>query len=213
MNPVKKFFLTGIGTEIGKTIVSAILVEKLKADYWKPIQSGSLEETDTQRVKSLIINKKTQFHPEAIKLIHPYSPHKAADMENRYLRISEILPPNSSNTLICEGAGGLMVPINEKETNLDLIRYLGYPIILVSRIYLGSINHTLLSIEKIRSEKLPFIGIIFVGEKDPYTEDYIAQFTEAPILGRIPFLETIHPQSIKAAGDHLNFNLGDLAII
>lgn len=204
MNSIESYFISGIGTEIGKTVVSAILVEKLKADYWKPIQSGSLEETDTMMVKSLISNRLSRFHPESIKLTHPFSPHKSAHLENRTIKISDIIPPKIPSKLICEGAGGLMVPLNQSETNLDLIRYLGYPIILVSRIYLGSINHTLLSLEKIRAENLPLKGIIFVGDPDPYTEDYIIQFSKVNFLGRVPLLDRINPETISKAGEEIH---------
>src|SRR6195952_5566707 len=140
----KPLFITGIGTGIGKTIISAILVEKLKADYWKPIQSGDLDESDTLKVKSLITNTKSVFHPEAYRLTQPYSPHKSADLDNVIIEADKIILPETDNQLIIEGAGGLMVPLADNFLMIDLIKTLNTEVILVSKHYLGSINHTLL---------------------------------------------------------------------
>ncbi len=199
------YFVTGIGTDIGKTIASAVLVEKFEANYWKPIQAGSLDNTDTDRVKSLVSNTKSQFFLEFIRLKNPFSPHKAADLENKEIVIHNIEAPNSRAPLFCEGAGGLMAPVNFQQTMIDLIFHLNYPIILVSNHYLGSINHTLLSIAKIKEARLPLKGILFIGNPDPYSEDFILKTTGILNLGRIPILASVNPNSIQKAGKLLNF--------
>src|ERR1700733_4624124 len=157
----RPLFVTGIGTGIGKTIVSAVLVEKLKADYWKPVQSGDLENSDTITVKSLISNSKTTFFDEAYRLSQPFSPHKSAAIDGITIKPENIVLPQTNNILVIEGAGGLMVPLNTDFLMLDLIRQLGAAAILVSQNYLGSINHTLLSAYALKKENIPVRGIIF----------------------------------------------------
>ena len=120
----KKYFVTGIGTEIGKTLISSILVEKLNADYWKPIQSGELESSDTIKVKNLISNTVSKFHPEAYQLTQPFSPHYSAKLDGISISLDKINLPETAQTLIVEGAGGLMVPINDKDLMIDLIQKL-----------------------------------------------------------------------------------------
>src|ERR1019366_802964 len=161
-------FITGIGTGIGKTIVSAALVEKLKADYWKPVQSGDLENSDTLIVKSLISNPISVFHPEAHRLSQPYSPHKSAAIDGITLMQEKFILPVTNNTLIVEGAGGLMVPLNNQFLMIDLIKQLKADVVLVSQNYLGSINHTLLSVYALKQYQIPVKGIIFNGIKDAY---------------------------------------------
>lgn len=180
-----QFILAGIGTEIGKTVVSSILVEALQADYWKPVQSGALEDSDTETVRQLISNTVSQFHPEAYRLTQPLSPHAAAEIDNVHIDLNSITLPITSNALIIELAGGLMVPLNDHELNIDLVQKLGLPIILVSRNYLGSINHTLLSVELCRNRNIPILGIIFNGPTVSSTEHFILNYTNIPCLGRI----------------------------
>lgn len=180
-----QFILAGIGTEIGKTVVSSILVEALQADYWKPVQSGALEDSDTETVRQLISNSASQFHPEAYRLTQPLSPHAAAEIDNVHIDLNSITLPITSNALIIELAGGLMVPLNDHELNVDLVQKLGLPIVLVSRNYLGSINHTLLSVELCRSRNIPIVGIIFNGPTVSSTESFILNYTNIPCLGRI----------------------------
>lgn len=182
---MKRYFVTGIGTGVGKTVVSAILTEKLQADYWKPIQSGDLHQTDTDTVKSLISNSKTIFHPEAYRLNQPQSPHASAAIDGVEIRCSNIVIPGTDNDLIIEGAGGLMVPLNDKELMIDLIQHLHTEVILVSQNYLGSINHTLLSIEALQRRNISVAGIIFNGESTPATEEYILEYSGINCIGRI----------------------------
>ena len=155
------FFITGISTEVGKTLVSAIVVKALGADYWKPIQAGDLENSDTIKIKALVgAMDTTTLHPEGVCLQTPMSPHAAAALEEIKIEIQKIVRPKTNNNLVIEGAGGLLVPLNDRQTVADLI----LPedkIVLVSRHYLGSINHTLLTIEALRNRNLKVAGIIF----------------------------------------------------
>ncbi len=180
---MKKYFVTGISTEVGKTVVSAILTEALEADYWKPIQSGELDNTDTHKIERYISNSKTKFHDSAYALEAAMSPHASADLENIEIDINKIVEPITNNNLVIEGAGGLLVPLNYKDTIIDLIKP-EYEVILVSRHYLGSINHTLLSIDKLTS--LGFkVNVIFSGEENHYTESVIERMSNVEVLGRI----------------------------
>ena len=178
------YFITGISTEVGKTIASAICVEALKADYWKPIQAGELEYSDTDKVKELISNKETKFHHGAYNLTSPMSPHAAAKIDELVISSEKIKRPSTKNNLVIEGAGGLLVPLNDKETIIDLIQPKD-KVIVVSRHYLGSINHTLLTLEILKQRKLSVHGIIFSGNENKETENIISTMSGIPILGRI----------------------------
>lgn len=186
-----KYFITGIGTEVGKTIVSAIVTEALEADYWKPVQAGDLNNSDSHKVKSLVSNQKSVFHPNAFALKTPMSPHAAAEIDGVQLKVAMVKEPKLENNLVIEGAGGLLVPLNDEETIADIIKP-EYRVILVSRHYLGSINHTLLTVEALRFRKLNCFGIIFSGEENSSSEEIIKKMTGLPVLGRIdaePFFD------------------------
>ena len=198
-----KYFVTGIGTEIGKTIASAILVEALKADYWKPIQAGELEYTDSQKVKDLISNTESEFHSESFRLKLAMSPHAAAQNENITITTSKCNPPKTDKPLIIEGAGGLLVPLNDKECIIDLIKKLKVEVILISQHYLGSINHTLLSIEALKNRNIPIKGILFNGNENKDTENIILSKSGLNNLGRIPTLKTVDKTSIKEIAEQL----------
>ena len=174
------YFVSGIGTEIGKTIASAILTEALEADYWKPIQAGDLDHSDTDKVKALVSNSISQFHQESYRLTTPMSPHAAAQKEGLSIEIENMKQPNTTNPLIIEGAGGLLVPLNEQDCIIDLIEQLKVQVILVSQHYLGSINHTLLSIEALKKRHIPIKGILFNGTKNHETEHIILSKTKIP---------------------------------
>jgi dethiobiotin synthetase len=191
------FFVSGIGTVIGKTLVSAILVEALKADYWKHIQAGGLDNTDTMVVKSLISNTVSKVHPESYSFLNALSPHAAAELEEIHIRLPEIRIPETNNTLIIEGAGGLMVPLNEEELVIDLIAGLKAKVVLVSRHYLGSINHTLLSAEALKRRSIPVKGIIFNGEPNAFSENIILKHTGFEYLGRIDAGMEISAEAVK----------------
>jgi len=178
------YFITGIGTDVGKTIASAIVTEALQADYWKPIQAGDLDNTDTHKVEKLISNSKTCLHKSSFNLKTPMSPHAAAIIDGIKLEVSNIKRPVTKNNLIIEGAGGLLVPLNTKQIILDLIKPQD-KIIVISRHYLGSINHTLLTIEQLKNKGFAVFGIIFNGDENPTSEEIIKKMTGVPILGRI----------------------------
>jgi dethiobiotin synthetase len=201
--PNKTLFITGIGTGIGKTIISAALVEKLKADYWKPVQSGDLHNSDTLTVKSLITNTVSVFHQEAYKLTQPFSPHKSAAIDGISIDRDNIILPQTDNHLIIEGAGGLMVPLKDNFLMIDLIKQLNTEVILVSRNYLGSINHTLLSIDALKHKNITIKGIIFNGTKDIYSKDFILEYSGLESLGHVPEYATIDKKAIIDAGKHV----------
>jgi dethiobiotin synthase len=200
------YFITGISTEVGKTISSAIVVESLQADYWKPIQSGDLDNSDTMKVKSLISNSISTFFPSSYEFDYPASPHLSAQMEGRHIELAHIKRPHSSNTLVIEGAGGLFVPLNERNTILDLMLPTD-KIVLVSRHYLGSINHTMLSVEALQRRGLNIFGIIFSGEENTATESWIASYTQIPIIGRIEEEPFFDKNTIKKYADLFKRNL------
>ena len=180
---MKTYFITGIGTDVGKTIASAIVTEALQADYWKPIQAGDLDNCDTKKVQRLVSNTKSVFHQNSYALQTPMSPHAAAEIDRVFIKTSQIKAPKTKNNLVIEGAGGLLVPLNNKQTVLDLIKS-NYKVIVVSRHYLGSINHTLLTV-KLLQDKGFDVSIIFSGNEHITTEDIILKMTNVPLIGRI----------------------------
>lgn len=177
------FFVTGIGTDVGKTVASAILVEALKADYYKPIQAGDLEHTDTDKVKALISNSKSVFHPSQYALKTPMSPHAAAAIDGIDIDVDSIQIPETNNQLVIEGAGGLLVPLSDQKTILDIIQP-EFHVIVVSRHYLGSINHTLLTLQLLK-EKGFRTSLLFSGNEHPTTESIIKEMSGIPVIGRI----------------------------
>lgn len=182
---MKGFFVTGIGTDIGKTVVSAILVEAMNADYWKPIQCGNLDFTDSNFIRDYT-NKHQTIHPESYLFPEPVSPHLAAKLNSKNIDLEIINSVKSNNYLIVEGAGGLDVPLSDKYLIKDLIKIMQLPVIVVSMNYLGSINHSLLTIDALKQENIPIAGIIFNGPPNSETENYILEFTGIPLLGKVP---------------------------
>lgn len=190
------FFVTGIGTDVGKTVCCAILCELLGADYWKPVQSGS--ETDAARIRNLVSENITVFK-ERYALTQPLSPHAAASIDQVKISLEDFQVPKSNNTLIIESAGGLLVPLNQiGYTIADLIKHLNQEVILISRHYLGSINHTLLTIEALKNRGIPIKGIIFNGHELPQTEEIIEKISGIKTLFTIPDFETIDKESITS---------------
>lgn len=179
----KQFFITGIGTDVGKTIMSAIITEALEADYWKPIQAGDLETGDAHTVAQLISNSKTKIHPNTYALKTPMSPHAAAKIDGITIDITKIKAPKTTNNLIIEGAGGVLVPLNDSETIIDIIQP-NYKVIVVSRHYLGSINHTLMTVQLLQSKGFE-VFLVFNGEEHKTTEDIILKMTGVKVVGRI----------------------------
>ena len=178
-----KVFITGISTEVGKTIASAIVTEALQADYWKPIQAGDLDNSDSHKIERLISNSKTKIHPNSYALNTPMSPHAAAEIDGIIIELGKVVEPKTKNRLVIEGAGGLLVPLNDNDTILDLIQP-HYKVIVVSRHYLGSINHSLLTINTLLQKGLE-VAIIFSGNEHPTTERIILKKTGIKMLGRI----------------------------
>ena len=185
------FIVSGTDTGIGKTTVAAMLVLALDALYWKPIQSGTQDGTDTQRVRALTLLPDDRFLPERYVLSQPLSPHRAAELDGIAIEPEALMVPAAARTLIVEGAGGLMVPITRRFLQIDLFADWGLPIILCARTALGTINHTLLSIEALRSRRLQFHGLIFVGNDNADNVRTIAEFSGARVLGHVPQLQSI----------------------
>lgn len=204
---MKPLFITGPGTDIGKTVVSAVLVEKLKADYWKPVQSGDLDNTDTDKVRKLVQNPVSVFHKEAYRLTQPYSPHKSAELDGIRIDPANIVLPQTTNRLLIEGAGGLMVPLNEQFYIIDLIKKLNAEVIFVIKHYLGSINHSILSLEALKARNITVKGIIINGEKDNYSEQAISSYMDCELLGYTPYIENLNHANIVSAGDNVSINL------
>lgn len=193
---MRNYFVTAIGTDSGKTLVSAILTEALEADYWKPVQAGL--PTDSGTVRDLISNPHTVIHAEAVRLQLAASPHAAAAAENITLRLSDIwLPEEVREALIIEGAGGCLVPLNDTESIIDLVPRLQAKVILVSNHYLGSINHTLLTAALLRERNYPVEGIIFNGDAVPATEELILKRTGYRCLLRIGHHEKVDPALVR----------------
>lgn len=200
----RKYFVTGIGTGIGKTIASAILTEHLNADYWKPIQSGDLDQSDSLKTESLILNIHTKIHPESYRLTQPFSPHASARLDGIEINLEQIKLPQTDRPLIIEGAGGLMVPLNDRQVLLDLIKRLDLPVIVISQNYLGSINHTLLTIDVLKQHQVKIEGILFNGPANEESECFILNYTNVRCLGKIPQFGQVNKETIAAAGKYLS---------
>lgn len=196
--PESSLFVTGIGTDVGKTVVSAILCEYFGFDYWKPIQTGKNLGTDNESLKSLVSTTGFTTYPESYLLEQPLSPHAAAKFENENIKLNQIQFPASSSKLIIEGAGGLLVPINyDNETICDLIIQLKCPVILVVKEYLGNINHTLLSLEHLKQREIPVFGIVYVGDELPETSEIIEKMTGIKTLFRVPLFSLLNKDTIR----------------
>lgn len=182
---MKGFFVTGIDTNVGKTVISAILTEALKADYWKPIQSGGLEYTDSDFIREFTLHV-GEIHQEQYAFHTPVSPHLAAKYEDVDIDIQHIKLNLLKNNIIVEGAGGIMVPLSDNFLIIDLIKQLQLAVILVSKNYLGSINHTLMTIALLKQYNIPIAGIVFNGISNAESEAIILQFSGIPLLGKIP---------------------------
>jgi dethiobiotin synthetase len=191
-----KLFITGIGTNVGKTIVSAILTEELQADYWKPIQSGIIEGKDSDTVKSVITNSKTVIHPETYLLKEPLSPHFAAKIDGVEIKLDKIQLPTTNNHLIIEGAGGLLVPINNTHYVIDIAKQFDCEIVLVISNYLGCINHSLLSIDYLKRNNFKIYALVFNGEFEFEVKDAILNAAKNIKTISIPTLKTITKDSI-----------------
>lgn len=197
----KKIFIAGIGTEVGKTVCSSVVVKALGADYWKPVQAGDFDSSDSITISNLVPEAKV--HPEAYRLTSPMSPHAAAKIDDVHIAVDKILPPETDNTIVIEGAGGLFVPLTQEHMIIDLIEQLAAPVLLVSKNYLGSINHTLLSIEACKKRNIEILGIVFNGEPNPETEQVIAEYSKLEVLGRLDFTQNLDKEWVAAMADRI----------
>lgn len=198
------YFVTAIGTDSGKTLVSSILVEALKADYWKPIQAGL--PADTDKIKELVKNPISQFHPETHRLKLPASPHAAARFEHLHIQLDDFVLPETENEVVIEGAGGVLVPINQENFVIDIAQELEAEVILVANLYLGSINHTLLTVEYLRQNNFKVKGIIFNGDSNPESEQIILKHSGYRELLHLPKLGNITPEIVEYWADQLLLN-------
>jgi dethiobiotin synthetase len=188
-------FVTAIHTDSGKTLVSAILCEAMKADYWKPVQAGTPADSDTIRQ---FLGQSVVVHKESYALRTPESPHAAAKKDDVQISLNDIQLPKTSRNLVIEGAGGVLVPLNNRDFVIDIARQFPCEVVLVSNVYLGSINHTLLTVEALRGRGITIAGIVFNGKRNDETEDIILHHSKAPCLLRIPVLEHIDKKTIEA---------------
>ncbi len=196
------FIITGTDTNVGKTVVSAMLMLGLGASYWKPVQCGIAGGVDTKIVQNITGLPDERFFPERYILSEALSPHRAAELENITLDLSRLIPPYTENPLLIEGAGGLMVPLTRNNLQINLFKSwqnaARIPVILVAQTELGTINHTLLSLEALWGRRIPVQGIIFNGPDNPDTIRTIADFSKTKILGRVPPLEALNSSTLQA---------------
>jgi dethiobiotin synthetase len=205
---MKPIFITGTGTDVGKTLVAAIVIEALQADYWKPVQAGFAEGTDSLWIAAMISNKKTVIHPELYKFKMPASPHLGAKAEDTKIILKDIVHhlPKTKNKLIIEGAGGLMVPLNKKELVLDLIKKLKARVIIVSKNELGSINHSLLTAAVLKKEKIDVAGWIF-NEEYLHYENEIEKWSGYPVIASVKHLDEITKETIQTEAEKMKERL------
>ncbi|SEW50213.1 dethiobiotin synthase [Chitinophaga arvensicola] len=210
----ERIFITGIGTGVGKTITAACVTEALCADYWKPVQTGLMEGTDTDTVLSLLSNGVSVCHPEAWRLEAPASPHLAARLEQTHIDTGRILQladqyQPADRALVMEGAGGLMVPVNEEVFTLDLILALKARVLIVAQNYLGSINHAMLTARMLQHTGIPVIGWVFGGDYHT-NEDDVVKWSGYPKAGRIPLTDKVDKAFIQQQAQLLTTSLHSL---
>ncbi|MGD8426015.1 MAG: dethiobiotin synthase [Balneolaceae bacterium] len=197
-----EIFVTGTDTGIGKTVVSAMLTKALDASYWKPIQAGLEEETDTEFVQRVTGFSGSRIKPERYRLKTPMSPHGAADIDGITISLEDFsLPGYSTGHLIVEGAGGLLVPINDQDMIIDLISYLDLPVILVARSTLGTLNHTFLSLEALRKRDITVFGVVMNGPRHKSNYEAIKHYGKVEVLAEVETMESFNPQSLQEQFD------------
>lgn len=200
----RQFAITGIGTDVGKTVVSAILAESLQAVYWKPVQAGDLKNSDSIKVGELTRN--VSVLPEGFRLTEPMSPHAAAKLDNIQITEEELKLPIVDGNLIVEGAGGLLVPFNEDGLLFaDLIQRWRLPVIVVSKHYLGSINHTLMTLEILNKRGVKVEGLIYVGDENKETENIISTITGVKTIARIPITTELNREFITEQAEKIQW--------
>jgi dethiobiotin synthase len=201
---VQGFFFTGTDTDVGKTVVSAWLVARLDACYWKPVQAGNHPETDSAIVRRLTGTSSDRILPEAYLLPEPIAPHEAARRAGIAIDMERLVPPPCDRPLVVEGAGGLMVPLTDRAYVIDLATELHLPIILVTRSTLGTINHTLLSLEAIRRRGLPLAGVVVNGPETPHNRAAIERYGQVEVIAEIPWLDQLTPATLMAIEPELD---------
>jgi len=200
--------VTGTDTDVGKTVFAAALAGALGASYWKPIQAGLEDGSDTQRVAALGGLPPSAILPEAYRLTTPCSPHRAAQIDGVTIDLARLQLPKNNDRVVVEGAGGALVPITRDLLFADMFAHWGAPVVIVARTALGTINHTLLTIEALRRRSVPILGVAFIGEPQEDSEATIAAIGEVRCLGRLPLLDPLTPASLASAFA-ANFSMAD----
>ena len=200
--------VTGTDTGIGKTVFAAGLTALLDGVYWKPVQSGIKEETDSEIVTRLAGLAPERMLPEAWRLKEPLSPHRAAELDGVEIDTDALALPATARPLVVEGAGGLMVPVNRRTLYIDVFARWAAPVVLCARTGLGTINHTLLSIEALRARSVPLLGIAFIGDEMADTQRTIAEMGNVRVLGRLPRLDPLTNETLAEAM-RTSFNAAD----
>jgi dethiobiotin synthetase len=201
---VNGFFVTGTDTDVGKTVVSAWLLAHLDACYWKPVQAGAEPETDSATVRRLAEVSADRILPEAYLLSEPIAPHEAAQRTGIAIDMAKLVPPPCDRPLVVEGAGGLMVPLTDEAYVVDLATELHLPLILVARSTIGTINHTLLSLEAIRRRGLPLAGVVINGPETPHNRAAIERYGQVEVIAEIPWLEMVNLSTLLAIQPELD---------
>lgn len=199
--------IAGIHTGIGKTVCSAVICQALGYDYWKPVQAGELENSDSVFIKKNVTNPDCVIHPERHRLTIPASPHYAAELDGVEIKKTDFVLPPTDNQLVIETAGGVMSPLSNSFLNIDLMEQLNLPAIVVSNNYLGSINHTLLTVVALHKRSIPVKGIVFSGSAFTSTRDFILQYTRLPLLFSIPQFDKITPGVIAEFAKTVSIHL------
>jgi dethiobiotin synthetase len=205
---MNRFVVTGTNTDVGKTVFAAALTQALDGCYWKPVQAGLDGGTDAQRVAALTGLAPDRILPEVWRLQTPASPHHAADLESVRIDAEALTPPTCDRPLVIEGAGGALVPLNHDVLFADVFARWGLPTIVCASTALGTINHSLLTLEALRSRGVPVLGIAFIGDANDSSEAAIVRFGQVRRLGRLPWLDTLTPDTLRTAFA-AGFDLGE----
>lgn len=195
-------FVTGTDTNVGKTLLSALLVAALDREYWKPIQTGAVEGTDRDTVMRLTGIRQDRTHPETYIFDPPVSPHLAAEQHGSRIELARVKRPFSAGPLVIEGAGGVLVPVNDQAFMIDLMRQLAVPVVVASRSALGTINHTLLTVHAIRNAQLELRGVVMLGRENVENRRAIERFGKVPVIGFVPWLDRVDRQSLVSVFKH-----------
>lgn len=202
-------FVSGTDTDVGKTVVAAALVRALAGDYWKPVQAGLEGGGDAREVARLAELPPDRIHASTYTLSRPRSPHEAARADGIDIRLAAFQPPRTPRPLIVEGAGGLLVPLNDREFVADLARELGLPVVVVARSGLGTLNHTLLTLEALQARELPLAGIVMCGPRDAENRSSLAAFTAAPWIVEFPTRAPLGPDTCAEFAQRLTGTLAE----